>query len=412
MEWLAWAERRSAKLQLSLDQLLNALALVRSVLGGEWLEREERKATIADFHPLYRLFRSATDEALVEVCELARYLEGFKDDAALPAVIADLRSAKYPSTFFELCTGYRWKRAGAQVALQPKTPRGVADFAATFEGLPFIVECSVVPHDFFAQPAFRLAPMIKDSLRDALTETPLAAKLAIKEFAGDWQGEMKKAAKHLAREIELSGDSRGVATHECEAWSFSLERITEYTEQPGHPDWDLSFRISHVPTSPADLMVSPIPDDLRHERMRVFIRLPAKEKTSTEQILKKFDREERQLRGVAGPRVVILEIRGLTHDVLDFPDVAEIGPALHRAMRSTPELACVWLTTRGWSTALRFQCRSAFIPNAESTYQLPYSFLDRLLRQEQTVDFLTDSALPVLTRDEAFAEYQRRSARS
>ena len=164
--------------------------------------------------------------------------------------------------------------------------------------------------------------------------------------------------------------------------------------------------------SPADLMISPIPDDLRHERMRVFIKLPTKEKNSTEQILKKFDREERQLRGVAGPRVVILEIRPLAHDVLDFPDVAEIGPALHRAMRSTPELACVWLTTRGWSTALRFQCRSAFIPNAESIYQLPYSFLDKLLRQEQTVDFLTDSALPVLSRDEAYAEYQRRSARS
>jgi len=78
-------------------------------------------------------------------------------------------------------------------------------------------------------------------------------------------------------------------------------------------------------------------------------------------------------------------------------------------MRSIPELACVFVMSRGFSTALRFQYRALYVPNPESIYQLPESFLDRLAKLEWTWDFLTDREIPILDKDEAMRDWQRRS---
>jgi len=411
--WLQWAERRHAALGLELDQLLEAHHRVLSIMGQEWRSREEKKATITEFHPLYRVLQSATDEALVEVCELAHYLQAFVEDPSLPTVLKDLRSAKYPSTLFELTMAYRWKAADAQVLLQPKTPRGFADFEATIHDLRFVIECSVFQDDFFSRPAFKLGPLIKDALRDSfLKQVPLAAKIEIKELAGDLQGDLKRVAKRLAREIEESADP-GSATRrfECEGWSLQLEAITQYTEIPGPEatDWDLCFRISNVPLPPGQPMFTLVNQTEEHERLRVFVKLPADEQKRVDQIHKKFDREERQLRSVQVPRIMLFEVKALVRDALDLHDAEEIGSVLLKDMRTIPELACVFLVTKGWSTALRFKCHAMFIANPESIYQMPYSFIQKMMRFEQQWDFLTNRPFPRLSPAAAFTEYQRRS---
>jgi anti-sigma factor ChrR (cupin superfamily) len=80
-----------------------------------------------------------------------------------------------------------------------------------------------------------------------------------------------------------------------------------------------------------------------------------------------------------------------------------------KLMKATPELACVWLRSRGWSTELRYQYRGVYIANTESVYQLPTSFLQSLMVREWRWDFLGSREVPVLTEEEALLEWQRRS---
>jgi hypothetical protein len=68
--------------------------------------------------------------------------------------------------------------------------------------------------------------------------------------------------------------------------------------------------------------------------------------------------------------------------------------SLTKLMRTTPELACVWLMSRGWSTALRFQYRGVYAPNTDSVYQVPASFLKELVMLEWRRDFLANRDLP------------------
>ncbi len=104
----------------------------------------------------------------------------------------------------------------------------------------------------------------------------------------------------------------------------------------------------------------------------------------------------------------MLDVSGIAHDILEFVGDEIQNRVLH-VMRTIPELAGVWLMSRGWSTALRFQYRAAYLANPESTYQLPQAFLEKLTQLEWKWDFLTDREIPWLSEDDARREWQRRS---
>lgn len=410
--WLSYAEAQHKNLGLELDRLLGDYELVRSVLGAEWLDKQEAKA-VAQFHPLYRELNSSTNQGLVTVAELAKYLTGFTSDSALPAVLTDLRSDKYPSTLFELATAYRWRMAGAQVRLQPPTPSGVADFEAVISDALFTVECSVSPDTIFQDPIFILPGLASDTVADVLGEEPfaVAAKITVhKPLTGDWQGELRRLAKTLCRAV-IERVQKGVDAHvseETDAWRVEMERITETTEDLHAPGWDTSSRVSMKPKAEGQPTYKLLDETRGVERARVFVKMPRDTEDTDAFIAKKLKREARQLRHIPGPRVVLLDVTGVTQDVLNAPFEA-LQQKLLGVMRSTPELACVFVMSRGLSTALRFQYRALYVPNPESIYQLPESFLDRLVKLEWTWDFLTDREIPVLDKDEAMRDWQRRS---
>jgi hypothetical protein len=415
--WLSYAEAQHKNLGLELDRLLRDYELILSALGPEWLDKQEAQEAkaipIVQFHPLYRELNSSTNQALVTVAELAKYLTGFTSDPALPAVLTDLCSDKYPSTLFELSTAYRWRMAAAQVRLQPPTPSGVADFEAVISDATFTVECSVSPDTVFQDPTFILTGLVADVISDALGEEPFAviAKITVhKALTGDWQGEMRRLTKSLCRAV-IERVQKGLYTHvseETAAWRVEMERITEATEKLRAPGWDISFGVSMKPETEGQPTYKLLDETRGIERARIFLKMPQDTDDPDDFIAKKLKREARQLRHIPGPRVVLLDVTGVTQDVLNAPREA-LHQKLLREMRGTPELACVFVMSRGFSTALRFQYRALYVPNPESIYQLPESFLDRLTKLEWTWDFLTDREIPVLDKDEAMRDWQRRS---
>jgi len=415
--WLSYAEAQHKNLGLELDRLLADYELVRSALGADWLDKQETKESkdrpIIQFHPLYRELNSTTNQALVTVAELAKYLQSFAADPALPDVLSDLRSDKYPSTLFELAMAHRWRLAGADVRLQPPTPSGVADFKATISGAPFIVECSVTPDTIFQEPSFVLPSLVTDAAAGILGREPfaVAAKVTVhKPLAGDWQGELRRLVKDLTRAVvdraHKKLDTRVV--DETEVWRVEMEQVTDTTESFPSSGWDISFREVMKPKTEGQPTHRLLEETRGIERVRVFLKLLRDSGDRDDFIAKKLKREARQLRGIPGPRVVLLDISGVTQDVLHAPHEA-LQQRLLREMRSIPELACVFVMSRGFSTAFRFQYRALFVPNPESIYQLPESFLEHLTKLEWTRDFLTNREIPILDKDEALRDWQRRS---
>jgi hypothetical protein len=49
--------------------------------------------------------------------------------------------------------------------------------------------------------------------------------------------------------------------------------------------------------------------------------------------------------------------------------------------------------------ARRFQYRGLYVPNPESTFQLPASFVERLMQLERTWDFIGEREMVLPTRD-------------
>jgi len=430
--WSRAAHARYKDLEIRLEKLLRGHDLVRAAVGESWFEDQARKIdqgvyTIADAHPLYREMTSSAPTALVEVCELGEYLEAFKNDPALPGMLADLRSEKYPSTLFELAMAYRFQGSGAGVRLQPGTPKGnVADFAATIGGLEFTVEVSVSPGDFFKQPRFR-ASMVAARTVEAVVDGvfPVAVRLTFHSMPdGNWEAmlgaDLKRLCLSLREKAAKSEPIKDVvtATH----WTIEGEAVTEMTEptpergklvrdaaeRRANRDWDVCFRSSRRPRKEGE----PIEEVLGKDRpevevARVFAKFPPDTTDPYSVITRKTEKEARQLRGVSGPRIVMLDISAVEGDVLSLGK-DQVLASLAGSMRRTPELAAVWLMSRRFSTALRFQYHIIYVMNGDSVYQIPASFIDKLVEFVWLNDFLGERQIVLTSEDEALRNYWRR----
>jgi hypothetical protein len=389
--WRSRALERFDALKIDNAKLLNSIDLVAGAVGTPWLEEQSGKRdrpgrTICDVHPLYRELTSAADTSLVAVCELAEYLETFLNDPSMPDILKDLRSDKYEATFFELAMAYRWLKADAEVKLQPPTPRGTADFEATLHGLRFVVEASIFPSDIFKDVRFRI-PMIITSAVDSAVgkECAIAVQIQIKEYPpGDFEGAFRAVVKEAC--ISLAQNlHQGITSplmNETAFGTIRVEPITETTEtvpqswshfaeadyenQP-RQHWDVCFRAvrKHVP--PGAPVYRAVEDEAETEHLRVFVNFPEPRDDSYVRIAKKIQKEARQLRGIEAPRVVVLDVAGVAPDALEL-QMDQLRDEIQKLMKSTPELACVWLMSRGWSTEFRYQYRGVYIPNTESVF--------------------------------------------
>lgn len=429
--WRFRALERCDAVKIDRAKLLNSIDVVSGAMGTHWLEEQGRKRdrpgrTISDVHSLYRELTSASDTSLVAVCELSEYLETFLNDPAISDILKDLRSDKYEATFFELAMAYRWLKAGAQVKLQPPTPRGAADFEATLLGLRFVVEASIFPSDIFSDVRFRI-PMIITSAVDSAVgkECAIAVHVLIREYPpGDFEGALRALVKEACMSLEQNR-RQGIAGplfRDTTFGTIQVEPITEATEtipqsrdhfaevsdedRPGQ-HWDVCFRAVRKHLPPGVPVYQAVEDEAETEHLRVFVNFPEQGQDLYDQIAKKIKKEARQLRGIEGPRVVVLDVAGVAPDALEL-QMDQLRGEVQKLMKSTPELACVWLMSRCWSTDLRYQYRGVYVPNADSVFQLPTSFLQSLMRREWLWDFLGSRIVHPISEEEAAREYDRR----
>jgi hypothetical protein len=421
-DWTSNAAKRCVALSIDLDKILTAHRIVSAAVGTSWLDDQEKRLhmggrTVSDLHPLHSALTATTDMAIAEVCELAHYLCAFQSDVALTAIIKDLRTDKYNAIMQELAFAYRWQDGGAHVSLRPLTRDGEADFQATIEGLPFTVETSLFPSDVTKDLRFRLQLVISDAIDAVATpETSITLKIRLDTLpSGNIEAEVRGWTKSAIRAFQESGATEfrnehgsisiEATTPESESNPFRVDEFRHVVDKREH-DWDLFFR--HVKREhPEGLPLHRLSEGREViEKARIFARFPPREVDPVKDIIKKLKKEAKQLSGVPGPRVVILDAT-LYGDVNDLQSDALYSEFL-RLMRNIPELVAVFITMRQWTTALRFKYFSLFAPSPHSIYQIPAFFMERIEMRDWKWDFLGEREYPNLGPEEAARYYADR----
>lgn len=165
----------------------------------------------------------------------------------------------------------------------------------------------------------------------------------------------------------MSFGKTGATDHDGKFCTVQIELITDETESnpfmrdqyktivdAREHNWDVYIRVGKKKAPQGAPMYRALDDEEGRERCRIFMRFPAGSVDPYEKIIKKIKKEARQLHGITEPRIILLDTSGIAEDVFRL-QLEQIRDELLNLMRRTPELACVWLMMRRWSTAQRFK---------------------------------------------------------
>ena len=397
--WKTRAFERHRALRLDYQRMLDWYDIVLALTNPEWtaaqIEIGSRPGSIlADVHPIHRFLNEGTDTALVQVCELGLYLEAFKTHPAFGQIAIDLISPKYSSTIFELAMAYRWHRAGSTIELQPAAAGGrVGDFSASISDAPFLVEASNIPAETFEQLSFRAPLLIKRTAAPYLNDgSVLVVKLQVPSVPGGaWEQALVGATKTCCYEVSGPGwEARSHTSKEFDGVRIGVERLLEDEAIPDASEAD-----------PWDVRHDQITEEKPYRlKLRILVRLPSGDIDYASRIVKKLIKEIKQLSGVRSARVVLLDITGVEPNALRLK-TEDLREDLRREIMKKPALACVWLVSRMWTTEMRFVYWGVYIPNPNSTYQVPQSFMERFGLNERSWDFLSETEIRHTTEEEA-----------
>jgi hypothetical protein len=421
--WENSALERYQALKIDKDKLLESHDIVCSAIGQYWFEKQQNKLhiphhSISDAHPLFRILRSPADIDLIAVCELAEYLRAFLRDGSITQMVVDLKTSKFESTFLELALAYRWLKAGAAVTLRPPTPKGEADFDASIGENQFIVEASIFPADIYSQPLWRLPNIAAETINSIIKkQIPVALKIRIKQFpSGDIEGVLRHSIKNACNALlsQINKESSQPVLQGTDFWTIEIEPITPSTEPVNQSslrgtDWDTGIRGVEKRLPPEGEPIYRINDqEDERENMRIFIKLPEMQEDPLKRVVKKLIKESRQLHGIRAPRVIILDVTGIARGILGA-SLQSCRAEILKLMTDTPELACIWLLNRCWTSEFRYQYRGYFITNPRGIYSLPSQFIEKLIDLEHRCDFLGEREIPITSQEEAHREYEARA---
>ena len=206
--------------------------------------------------PLDSALRGRTPACVLEVLQLAGYLCAFRDDRHLGRVIEALRDpGKYEPTVFELDVAWRFRAAGAHVALWPVTPRGrEADFAATVSGVDHVVETSGFPSDPLRGPVGSFFMAMTNACNSALEKSRVRPIPAVELDVAEVSGQIRPAAHAaLTESINQYRDNGGAQRLE-RVYPFGtvVVRPTVPGEAPrGDSRWTLASRFGTARLAPS-----------------------------------------------------------------------------------------------------------------------------------------------------------------
>lgn len=425
--WEHGAYQRHQALQIPLEKLLRNRDIVIAAIGAEWCRQQARRLelphiNITDMHSLYSALKGASDTALTEICELGDYLSEFKNEPAIGDIIKDLKSDKYLSVLAELACAYRWKKAGATIALRPPVPAGEADYSATLNGFNYTVEVSAFPDDDLQSQEFRLQMIVSACVKSILRrESPVIVKTVVgNNESKTIENDIRELANRALTRFRNNPDRLSEARNEyCE---ITVERLDEGSEQnPFRTDeysmvvsarehgWTSFLSDGSFPEPSGPPLIQSFRESERTEHARLFFKFPPSNRNPYDRLKKKLKKEVRQLAGIDTARIVILDASGVT-DVFEL-DVSMLFGEMAPILRNTPELAAVWIVMRKWTTAFRHKYFGGYFSNPDSVFQIPRSFLAALAEYEFREDFVGCRKFESAGFERDHLDYARRVAR-
>jgi hypothetical protein len=160
-----------------------AFGILQNAFGTQWLNdaaEDVPKGRALPFrrHPIGDLVSTAGVLQLSELIEVAGYLRDVASVQGVLEVIANLKTAAYRQTFFQLSFADMLAKSGAQlVRFEPPTEDGrLADIAAVIAGEAFHVECF--------RPTFRVIDpnepvLLMQNVLDVCASAPIVISVAI-----------------------------------------------------------------------------------------------------------------------------------------------------------------------------------------------------------------------------------------
>jgi hypothetical protein len=208
---------------------------------------------------------------------------------------------------------------------------------------------------------------------------------------GAWEQALVGAMKNCCYEVSGHGwETRRQASREFDGLRIDVERFPLEEEVPDTTQED-----------PWDVKADQITEEKPHKLLlRILVRFPFGDIDYASRIIKKLVKEMKQLSGVRRARVILLDVTGIEPNALQLR-TDELREALRREITKKPALACVWLVSRMWTTEMRYAYGGLYVPNPNSTYQVPQSFLDRFVLNERSWDFLSETEVRHSTEEDA-----------
>jgi hypothetical protein len=268
-KWIVRANTRRDDLDLPIGLVEDSIALLKLLLGAEYLERllitESGPVHFLDeeANPLRKWLLSAkVDTHIVQTLELAGYFRAFQDDASLPDKIVKLKRDSFWPMFFELALATRVKRSSRdpqKVRLNPENPNSIGDFTISVAGYDIPCECSRLGRS----PLVTERPALEESLSHRISDgtkritVPLCIKIRSTDaLTGETYNRVLRlirsglADAYVAKLPVEHGDGTTVVTFEeltgaSEQMPFGL--VDGRVVNVSGADWDSASRLSRVP---------------------------------------------------------------------------------------------------------------------------------------------------------------------
>ena len=417
--WICRANESRDSLDLPVGLLEDSIALMKRMLGSEYLER----LLIADSNPVHFLDDEANplrkwllsawvDQHVVQVLELAAYFRAFEDDPALCDKVEKLKRDSFWPVFFEMAMATRVKRAcrhPQRVSLNPELASSTGDFTISIPGYSIPCECSRLGRS----PQITERPALEESLSNRISdgtkriETPLCVKIrSTKPLTGTtYNSVLQLVRKGLADAQRLNLP----AEHGNESTTVTFERLTTLSEQIPFrnvngslvhafvgSDWDSAVRLCRVPANDSEEISERHKRGERfyqYEAVRLFIKFgqPADPPDAFTRLTAKLKKKLKQTKTSAEHfgKIVLIEVAFDLRDV----NTGKLANAVREAAIHSRTALAIILANRERNPHIRYHYLQSGTYNETAAKIRPeiVQLFDRLATAEANVDPILES---------------------
>ena len=336
-KWIVQANTRRDDLDLPVGVIEENIALLKQVLGAEYLEQilmtdsEPIHFLDEDANPLRKWLLSArVDTHIVQLLELAAYFAVFQGDPCLSDKVLKLKRDRFWPVFFELAMAARIKRACRDpqtVRLNSESPDSIGDFTLGIAGYEIPCECSRLGHS----PHITGPRALEEGLHHRVSEAtgrmavPLCIKIRSTESLTG--ATYNLVLRLLRRGLAAARASNLPSNHSEGSTSVIIEELSATSEQMPFKvvdgkivnvtgaDWDSATRRLQVPARDFAEIEDRFDRGERfheHEAVRLFLKFgrPTNQPDHYKRLTEKLKKKLKQTKTSAGHfgKVVIIEV--------------------------------------------------------------------------------------------------------